>query len=114
MYNATSADSGLTSGTTYYVSVVDADTISLSTTEANALAGTVIVLTGDGAGEQISDGAGERKLSISAGPVDEAATRLAINVNGGGFYDLDLATHLTAAGVEATACLLYTSPSPRD
>ena len=103
VYNATSADSGLTSGTTYYVSVVDADTISLSTTEANALAGTVIVLTGDGAGEQISDGAGERKLSISAGPVNEAATRLAINVNGGGFYDLDLATHLTDAGVEATA-----------
>ena len=103
VYNATSADTGLVSGTTYYVAVVDANTISLSTTEANALAGTVIVLTGDGAGEQISDGAGERKLSISAGPVNEAATRLAINVNGGGFYDLDLATHLTDAGVEATA-----------
>ena len=103
VYNATSADSGLTSGTTYYVAVVDANTISLSTTEANALAGTIISLTGDGAGEQISDGAGERKLSIAAGPVNEAATRLAINVNGGGFYDIDLATHLTDAGVSATA-----------
>ena len=103
LYNATSADTGLVSGTTYYVAVVDADTISLSTTEANALGGTIIVLTGDGAGEQISDGAGERKVAISAGPIDEAATRLAINVNGGGFYDLDLKTHLTAAGVEATA-----------
>ena len=103
VYNATSADSGLTSGTTYYVAVVDANTISLSTTEANALAGTIISLTGDGAGEQISDGAGERKLSIAAGPINEAATRLAINVNGGGFYDIDLATHLTDAGVSATA-----------
>ena len=38
VYNATSADTGLVSGTTYYVAVVDADTIALSTTEANALA----------------------------------------------------------------------------
>ena len=103
VYNATSADTGLTSGTTYYVAVVDANTISLSTTEANALAGTIVALTGNGAGEQISDGAGERKLSIAAGPINEAATRLAINVNGGGFYDIDLAAHLTTAGVTATA-----------
>ena len=61
VYNATSADTGLTSGTTYYVAVVDANTISLSTTEANALAGPLFPLTGNGAGEQISDGAGERK-----------------------------------------------------
>ena len=41
---------------------------------------------------------GSGKLSIAAGPINEAATRLAINVNGGGFYDIDLATHLTDAG----------------
>ena len=33
VYAATSADTGLTSGTTYYVAVVDANTISLSTTD---------------------------------------------------------------------------------
>ncbi|MDC0882811.1 flagellin [Litorivicinus sp.] len=45
----------------------------------------------------------EQTLTIAAGPIDEAATRLAINVNGGGFYDLDLASHLTDAGVTASA-----------
>ena len=102
-YYATSADTGLTSGTTYYVIVVDDDTIQLAASDTDAAAGTEIALTGDGIGEQISDGAGEKKLSISAGPVDEAATRLAINVNGGGFYDIDLADYLSDAGVGATA-----------
>jgi hypothetical protein len=36
------------------------------------------------------DVSAEQTLTISAGPVDEAATRLAINVNGGGFYDIRL------------------------
>ena len=102
-YYATSADSGLSSGTTYYVIVVDADTIKLASSSANALAGTAITLSADGAGEQITDGAGEKKLSISAGPIDEAATRLAINVNGGGFYDIDLKDYLSDAGVSSTA-----------
>lgn len=49
------------------------------------------------------DVAAEQTLTISAGPVNEPATRLAINVNGGGFYDLDLASHLTDAGVGSAA-----------
>ena len=49
------------------------------------------------------DVSAEQTLTISAGPVDEAATRLAINVNGGGFYDINLASYLTDAGVGSTA-----------
>lgn len=41
---------GLTTGTTYYVIVVDANTVKLATTKANALAGTAIDITADGVG----------------------------------------------------------------
>ena len=102
-YLAADNDAGLVSGTTYYVINVDANTIQLASNDSNALAGTELSLTGDGFGHQISDGSGERKLTISAGPIDEAATQLAINVNNGGFADIDLKQYLTDAGVSSTA-----------
>lgn len=43
-------DSALSTGTDYFVIVVNTTDISLATSEANALAGTAIVLTGDGSG----------------------------------------------------------------
>jgi microcystin-dependent protein len=43
---------GLTSGTTYFVSVLDANTIGLATTRANVDAGTLINLTSQGVGTQ--------------------------------------------------------------
>lgn len=45
-----SAIGGLTSGSTYYIIKVDADTVKLATTSANATAGTAINLTSVGAG----------------------------------------------------------------
>jgi hypothetical protein len=41
---------GLTTATTYYVIVVDANTVSLATSKANAIAGTAIDITADGVG----------------------------------------------------------------
>lgn len=41
---------GLTSGSTYYIIKVDANTVKLATTAANAIAGTAINITGVGAG----------------------------------------------------------------
>ena len=49
------------------------------------------------------DVSAERTLTITAGPASDATTRLAINVNGGGFYDINLASYLTDAGVSAAA-----------
>ena len=46
-------DTGLTAGT-YFVIVVDSNTIQLASTLVNANAGTAVALTGDGTGEQIS------------------------------------------------------------
>ena len=43
---------GLTSGTTYFISVLDANTIGLATTRANVDAGTLINLTSQGVGTQ--------------------------------------------------------------
>ena len=51
-YSATTADTGLSAGT-YYVIVVDANTIQLAASSDDATAGTAVALTGDGVGEQI-------------------------------------------------------------
>ena len=50
--DGTTADGGLTDGTTYYAIVVDTDTIQLATSVANANAGTAIVLDGAGTDDQ--------------------------------------------------------------
>jgi len=51
VYNATgTVITGLTSTTTYYIIRISATTFSLATSRANAIAGTVITLTGDGTG----------------------------------------------------------------
>lgn len=53
VYTTTGADiTGLTSSTTYYVIRVTYNTFSLATSVANANAGTVITLSGDGTGAQ--------------------------------------------------------------
>ena len=51
-YSATTADTGLSAGT-YFVIVVDANTIQLAASSDDATAGTAVALTGDGVGEQI-------------------------------------------------------------
>ncbi len=50
IYVATSPVGGLTSGTTYYVIVVDANTLALATTQIDAFAGTAIAITSPGIG----------------------------------------------------------------
>lgn len=58
---------GLTSGTTYYVIRVDANTIKLATSSANATAGTAIDLTGTGNNAQyLIINAGTRATAIAA------------------------------------------------
>ena len=50
--DGTTADGGLTDGTTYYAIVIDTDTIQLATTVALANAGTAIDLDGAGTDDQ--------------------------------------------------------------
>ena len=50
--DGTTADGGLTDGTTYYAIVIDTDTIQLAATVANANAGTAIDLDGAGTDDQ--------------------------------------------------------------
>jgi hypothetical protein len=64
---------GLVAGTNYYATVIDANTLHLSTTVANALAGTYITTTGSQSGVQT--GVAEALLSTGAG-IDMAGLAL--------------------------------------
>ncbi|MCX5734321.1 MAG: LEPR-XLL domain-containing protein, partial [candidate division NC10 bacterium] len=65
---------GLTDGTTYYVIVVDATTVKLATTAANAKAGTVINLTAVGSGTQsLTTEAAAKGTGSSTAPAAETS-----------------------------------------
>ena len=71
-YSATTADTGLTADT-YYVIVVDANTIQLAASSDDATAGTAVALTGDGVGEQI--------VGVASDDVDLATLVSYLNAN---------------------------------
>ena len=71
-YSATTADTGLTAGT-YYVIVVDANTIQLAASSTDATGGTAVALTGDGVGEQI--------VGVASDDVDLATLVSYLNAN---------------------------------
>ncbi|MBE59610.1 MAG: hypothetical protein CMD66_09545 [Gammaproteobacteria bacterium] len=71
-YSATTADTGLTADT-YYVIVVDANTIQLAASSTDATAGTAVALTGDGVGEQI--------VGVASDDVDLATLVSYLNAN---------------------------------
>jgi hypothetical protein len=82
---------GLTNGTVYYVASVDTPTaggVRLSTTFANALAGTVIDITGAGTGTQrlrISDASGAFGSALAHGDLDgNGQTDLVVGATGQG------------------------------
>ena len=87
---------GLTDGNTYYIIRVDDDTIKVAASLSDANGGTAISLTSAGSGSQYFQGeqAVAGAVTVSAG----AITAIAITNKGSGY----------------NACLLYTSPSPRD
>ena len=72
-------DTGLSAGT-YFVIVVDSNTIQLASTLVNANAGTAVALTGDGTGEQISRAAGDglaAAMIVNTAPTDGSTTESA-------------------------------------
>ena len=71
-YSATTADTGLSAGT-YFVIVVDANTIQLAASSDDATAGTAVALTGDGVGEQI--------VGVASDDVDLATLVSYLNAN---------------------------------
>ena len=71
-YSATTADTGLSAGT-YYVIVVDANTIQLAASSDDATGGTAVALTGDGVGEQI--------VGVASDDVDLATLVSYLNAN---------------------------------
>lgn len=74
---------GLTSGTAYYVIVVDSSNIKLATTYANAIAGTAINITGDGTGLTLRPvPLGYERMFITQRQVRRARAS--------GYYEIDL------------------------
>lgn len=73
--DGTTAATGLTDATTYYVIAVDADTISLATTQALALAGTAITLTGTGSADQSISLTSHYVAEVGTAPSGPAAYR---------------------------------------
>jgi hypothetical protein len=78
---------GLDNSSNYYVSVIDSGTIALSTSRANAIAGTKINIAADGAGTH----------SLKPTAIAGLDVHLEVSIDGSNYFDLAGST-LTAAG----------------
>jgi hypothetical protein len=78
---------GLDNTTNYYVSVVDASTIALSTSRANAIAGTKINIAADGSGTN----------SLKPTAIAGLDVHLEVSIDGSNYFDVAGST-LAAAG----------------
>jgi len=77
--DGTTAATGLVDGTTYYVIAVDDDTIQLASSQANALAGTEITLTGTGSADQSISLTSHYVAEVGSAPAGPAAYRSSVD-----------------------------------